>query len=140
LSVLNQRGQTLPTGAADQLLATFLLAEYLLIPRSWKPAIVLVQSTGSHDPRGGLVIVPGEVVASLPGSSLSLDQRVEDASPHERLAVLVDERLVSLAGQVPGLGRPGLVADVERHVQVLDAQRFPDVRYLALAALFSEAT
>src|SRR5262249_42042049 len=60
-SVLNQRGETIPTGAADQLLATFLLAEYLLIPRSSKPVIVLVRSTGnpleSHDRGGGLVIV-----------------------------------------------------------------------------------
>src|SRR5262249_44402917 len=121
-SVLNPRGQTIPTGAADQLLATSLLAEYLLIPRSSKPVIVLVRSTGnpleSHDRGGRLVIVPGEVVASLPGSPQSLAGRVEDAPPRERLAVLVGHRLVALAGQVPGLGRPGLVADVERHVTV----------------------
>jgi hypothetical protein len=123
------------------LLATFLLAEYLLIPRSWKPVVVLVPSTGnpveSNDRRGWLVIVPGAVVASLPASQRSLEARLEDAPPRARLVVLVDQRLVALAGQVPGLNSPALAVDVERHVRVLAAQRFPDVRYLALAALFS---
>jgi hypothetical protein len=144
LSVLDQRGQTIPTGAADQLLATSLLAEYLLIPRSWKPVVVLVPSSGnpweSNDRRGGLVIVPGAVAASLPGSPRSLEARVEDAPPRAQLAVLVDERLVALAGQVPGLNSPALAVDVGRHVRVLAAQQFPDVRYLALAALFSTTT
>lgn len=33
LYVVQQRGRTVPTGTADQLLAAFLLAEFLLIPR-----------------------------------------------------------------------------------------------------------
>src|SRR5580692_11498819 len=67
------------------------------------------------------------MVASFPSLHRRPEERVKDADTRERLAVLVDELLVALALQVPGLRRLVLEDGVQRHVEVLDADRLLDV-------------